>query len=449
LRAQAGPVGSAVIGPKGKLLISSHDDGAVRVWRIADGELLKVCKGHGRYGRGVLVSPDGTWFASSGGDGAIRVWNMETGDELQSLHGHDGTVYSLAVSKDGTRIASGGNDRTVKLWDVRSGQELRTFQFGEQVRSVAFGPDGRQIAASGANGAVRIWKAGADESSTRALSEGVSASAIVDREALGFVVAIMERGLSKEQAKERLSLAGNGLEKGNAPDFPSIVSPRAKRLALAILDRYAFDEFASREGHRLAESGHWVDAAEAFTRAVRIAPNEIDYWQCVALCELMAGRQYEYRRLCSEMIKRFNNDPRVSVVSRLLNTCLLAPSVSLDEIEPIVKRLDARLVEASQSLWLDRGRRAILAHMAYLRGEHRWAEQLLQSDPAENVDRIRCLYLKAAVQAAVGNPEARKTFSEVERLFTGTGMNWRSRVSHELNRRQALEAIARKLGEDR
>jgi WD40 repeat protein len=445
LRARAGPVSTAVFGPKGQLLISSHDDGAVRVWRIADGELLKVRKGHGRYGRGVLVSPDGAWFASSGGDGAIRIWNMETGDELQTLNGHDGTVYSVAVSKDGTRIASGGNDRTVKLWDVRSGQELRTFQFGEQVRSVAFGPDGRQIAASGANGVVRIWEASGVKLPTRALSEGASASPATDREALGLVVALMEHGLSKEQVKERLARENNGLERGNAPDFPATISPRVRNLAISLLDRYAFDEFASREGHRLAESSHWVDAAAAFARAAKIAPDEIEYWHCVASCELLAGRHEEYLRLCREMIQRFKNDDRANVISRLLNTCLLSPGMPLDEIEPIVKRLDAQFSEASQSPWLESGRRAILAHVAYLRGDHKSAEQLLQNAPAENIDTIGWLYLKASVQAALRNSEARQTFAEAE-LFAGTTMHWRSRIGQELQRRQALEAIERGLG---
>ena len=65
----------------------------------------------------LVFSPDGERLVTSGEDGTVKVWNANTGQEILILRGHAGAVNSVAFSPDGNRIISGGEDGTVRIWD--------------------------------------------------------------------------------------------------------------------------------------------------------------------------------------------------------------------------------------------------------------------------------------------------------------------------------------------
>jgi WD40 repeat protein len=446
-RANAGSAFSVAFSPDDKWLVSGHDDGAARLWSVDDGELRCVCRGHGRNVRGVCFSPEGDWFASSGGDGTIRLWSSSTGTELQKLSGHDGTVFSISVSADSSRIVSGGQDQTVKLWDIRSGQELRTFRFGEPVRSVAFSPDGRQIVASGANGAVRIWEAArAGKSGFGSPSEATVTE--IDREALGLVIGLMERGLTKPQAQALLPPEGRVLERGESLPLSATTSVPARIAALAILDEFPLDEFASRAGHRLADAGDWRAAAAAFGRACEASPHDCEHWCMLALCKLKGGNHEGYLEVCRAMVQQFKNDERLAVINRLLTTCLVVPGMPPDELEPFAKRLDSRIHVFKDNEWLDCARRIMLARIALRRGDTNTAEQFIYTAPAINTDGIQWYSLRAIVQAVRGKTEAHQSLAQADQYFNGAPMHWSARVIYEFVREEARVAIERHLAGD-
>ncbi len=153
------PVKSIAFSPDGERLAAGLEDYTIRLWQVADGQLLRTLEGHQGAVRSVVFSPDGTLLASGGQDDTVRLWRMPKGQPLRVLEGHTAWVYSLAFSPDNARLASGSADSTVRLWRVSDGQGLRTLK-GHQnsVRSVTFASDGTLLASGSGDGTVRLWR---------------------------------------------------------------------------------------------------------------------------------------------------------------------------------------------------------------------------------------------------------------------------------------------------
>jgi WD40 repeat protein len=198
-------------------LAALGEDGNVRLWRVATGELLKTipladqpkwvyCLAYSPDGKwlavgegftkakiytgkvelldaiaglevraltvhhwgvnGVAFSRDGHWLVSGNHDKKVRVLEFPAGTEVRDFEGQSKPVYGVAISPDAQMIASGSWDATVALWDRASGKRLRllTGHTGG-IWSVDFSPDGRHLASASADGSVRIWNVSTGESS--------------------------------------------------------------------------------------------------------------------------------------------------------------------------------------------------------------------------------------------------------------------------------------------
>ncbi len=153
-----GSVFTAVFSPDGKLLATGDAEGVIRLWQVADGKPLLVCKGHMSWVWSVAFSPDGQTLASCSNDQTLKLWEVSTGRCYQTLQGHTDLVFSVAFSPDGQTLASCSSDQTIRLWDVRTSQCYQTLQgHTSYVRSVAFSPDGYTLASGSWDKRVRLW----------------------------------------------------------------------------------------------------------------------------------------------------------------------------------------------------------------------------------------------------------------------------------------------------
>lgn len=182
--------------PDGKILASTHEEGAVRLWEVASGQVIKQIDS-AAWARGIAFSPDGellAWcnkdnvtlwevetqskfatisedqgaalaFSPNGEllalarwDGTIRLWDITKSREVAIFTGHAYAIADVAFSPDGKILASGSNDDTVKLWRVETGDQIVTLTHQtEDVQSVAFSPDGRLLAWGGLHGIAILW----------------------------------------------------------------------------------------------------------------------------------------------------------------------------------------------------------------------------------------------------------------------------------------------------
>ena len=115
-------------------------------------------RGHEGQVYAVMFTPDGRSLVSGGDDGTIRIWNPASGQLLRTIYAHDSCTNDLAFSPDGRLLASASCDQTIKLWDTSSWQQMATFTGHDLgVLCLAFSPDGRQIASGDMLGHTNIW----------------------------------------------------------------------------------------------------------------------------------------------------------------------------------------------------------------------------------------------------------------------------------------------------
>ena len=122
-------------------------------------------KGHSGGITDLAYSPDGKRIVSSCDDGKIKIWEFAKGKDLFTLSGYKGVVTCVAFRPDGKRIVSGGyNDRIVKLWDAETGKLLQPLSpdwpDGRSIRlqpeSLDFSPDGKRLLCAG-GAKVAVW----------------------------------------------------------------------------------------------------------------------------------------------------------------------------------------------------------------------------------------------------------------------------------------------------
>ena len=163
-QADTSAVHSVAFSPDGKAILTGGDDGAARVWNLADSKtdakpllaiqhpmseqdapqssdpipyLAKVKGGwapaakmvaahdwaipllHTRWKLTAAYSPDGRSILTAGSDGTGRQWDAVNGQPMLILQGHGGWVFSATYSQNGRRAVTASADRTAKVWDLQ------------------------------------------------------------------------------------------------------------------------------------------------------------------------------------------------------------------------------------------------------------------------------------------------------------------------------------------
>jgi WD40 repeat protein len=155
-RRHGGDLTSADFSRNGRLLVTSSTDGTARLWRVSDGRLLHVLKGHVGTVVQAAFSPDGRYIATAGEDSTARIWSTRTGNlvrrPLQGVTpGLAQGLTSLAFNPSGTLLATTAKSGDVRLWHVRGGKPLaQDLHFHTSVVSeAAFSRDGRWLVTAG------------------------------------------------------------------------------------------------------------------------------------------------------------------------------------------------------------------------------------------------------------------------------------------------------------
>ena len=154
-------VNDVSFGDGGKLLATSGDDGAVKVWAVPSGRnvLTSRLPGHTKVW-GPSVSQDGALTAASWPDlDRVRILRTRTRRVVADIPVR--VPLDTAFSPDGSRLAvSSQVDGSVRVFDARSGRQVVSTG-GDQsgTRDVAWSPDGRWIAGASGDGSAHVYAA--------------------------------------------------------------------------------------------------------------------------------------------------------------------------------------------------------------------------------------------------------------------------------------------------
>jgi WD40 repeat protein len=187
--------------PKGDVLAAACVGGGVHILSETQGVIS--LEGHEHGAHCVSWSHDGQYVASGGQDGQVKIWNAASGELLHSMHAGSAWVERVAFAPAAPLLVSAAG-RQLKLWNVqgecvreypvhpstisdiqwqpgaefltsacygqlatfntKSAEPVKAFRWKGSILTVAWSPDGNYVATGNQDASVHFWyrKSGKD-----------------------------------------------------------------------------------------------------------------------------------------------------------------------------------------------------------------------------------------------------------------------------------------------
>ncbi|CEO96381.1 Transcription initiation factor TFIID subunit 5 [Plasmodiophora brassicae] len=157
----AGPVFSIDMSRDMRFVLSSSEDGTVRLWSLSEMLGLVSYRGHNYPVWDVKFSPLDFYFVSASHDRTARLWSTEHIFPLRIFTGHISDVDCVAFHPNCNYVLTGSTDKSIRFWDIQSGECCRIFRGSNAyIRSVSVSPCGRVAAAGDSAGQVSLFDLG-------------------------------------------------------------------------------------------------------------------------------------------------------------------------------------------------------------------------------------------------------------------------------------------------
>ena len=166
IRVDGAPATAFAMSRQGDRLLTGHFDGSVRVWSLADGELLSTLGRHQHRVVSVAFSPDGSSCASLARDAAVQIMPSDGEGKPRLLEivpftpSPERFTSELTYSPDGTALAATTGGNGIRIWRVADGSILHDLEGHEgAIEFVEYAPDGVTLITAGRDATIRVWNA--------------------------------------------------------------------------------------------------------------------------------------------------------------------------------------------------------------------------------------------------------------------------------------------------
>ncbi|KAL7754322.1 U3 small nucleolar RNA-associated protein 13 [Sorochytrium milnesiophthora] len=152
-------INSLSVAPNDRIFATGSQDKTAKVWNVADGKLLGVCKGHKRGVWCTQFSPVDQVLATSSGDRTIKIWNLSDFSCIKTFEGHTNSVLKFSFITSGTQIVSCGSDGLVKLWTIKTNECVTTMDnHTDKVWALTVRKDENMVLSGGADSMISMWQ---------------------------------------------------------------------------------------------------------------------------------------------------------------------------------------------------------------------------------------------------------------------------------------------------
>jgi WD40 repeat protein len=156
------PVCAAAFSPDRLRVVTSAEDGTLRLWDARSGAQLVVLRDREAPARSLEFSPDGSLLLGIGADDCARLWRIE-GARLsvafECRQGRHCAALAVAFSRGSNdRVLTAAPDGTVCLWSVSGGGLLRVVPIlPRSIRSASISRDASRVLVKELDGTTWVW----------------------------------------------------------------------------------------------------------------------------------------------------------------------------------------------------------------------------------------------------------------------------------------------------
>lgn len=159
-----GNITAVAIQSDGKWMVSSSDDGTVKVWDMRTPTVQRTYY-HNSPVNDVVIHPNQGELIACDDDGNVRIWDLgENTCTHQLVPEDDVPVRSVSVASDGTMLVAGNNKGNCYVWkmvntrDTTSLHPITKFKaHSKYITKVLLSPDVKHLATCSADHTARIW----------------------------------------------------------------------------------------------------------------------------------------------------------------------------------------------------------------------------------------------------------------------------------------------------
>lgn len=159
-----GNVTAIAIQADGKWLVSSSEDGTVKVWDMRNPTVQRNYKHHCPV-NDVVIHPNQGEIVSCDDDGNVRIWDLSQDTCTHQLIPEDSVpVRSVSVASDGSMLIAGNNTGNVYVWKMVNSKDSTALHpvtkfraHSKYVTKVLISPDVKHLATCSADHTARIW----------------------------------------------------------------------------------------------------------------------------------------------------------------------------------------------------------------------------------------------------------------------------------------------------